>query len=179
MLIPQPYYSYRNLLAKIAGFSYPVMSERYVITHPIQKSSSSSVGQNAINLVQLDYKYFIAYVSLNSLVLLFVFLQIKRILRQNFNVTGLGESLRVSLRLIIKSMNNGFHSFKAFRVPFFSVIVFGIGLLMFMTEVFIGNSLKTSKILIDTDEIIHDETLLFNSKRFICWIRGEPSLMLG
>ena len=175
----QPYYSCRNLLAEIAGFSYPVISERYVISHPIQNASASTAGQNAINFVQLDYKYFIAYVGLNNLVLLFLFFQIKAILRRNFNVTSLRECLRVTVKLAIKSIQSGFCSFKGFRVPFFGLIVFCVYLLTFVTQIFISNSFKTSKIIIDTNEILHDERQLFLSKRYVCWIQGEPSLMLG
>ena len=179
MLLAQPFYSYRNLLAGIADFSWPVISERYVISHPIQNSSASSSGLNAINIVQLDYSYFIAYLVSNGLVLLFCFIQIKACLRRNFGETGLCECLRVTLKLAYKSIKNGFHGFKTFHIPFFGVIVFCVYLLTFLTQIFIGNSFKTSKILIDTNEIIHDERQLFDSKRFICWIRSEPSLMLG
>lgn len=166
-------------MPQIADFSHPVISERYVISHPIQNNSTSTSGQNAINFVQLDYKFLIVYLGVNGLVLLFIFVQIRRSLQTKFHVTGLHECLRVTVNLVAKSINRGFCGFKAFYVPFFGLIVFNIYLLTFITEIFISNSFKTSKILIDTNEIIHDERQLFASKRFICWISSEPSLMLG
>lgn len=179
VLLAQPFYSYRNLLAGIAEFSWPVISERYVISHPIQNVSSSSSSLNALNIVQLDFIYFVGYLISNVLVLFFCLVQIRGILRRNFGVKSLCGCLRITLELVFKSIQNGFHTFKTFPIPFFSAIIFSVYLLTIFTEIFIGNSFKTSKILIDTNEIVHDEKQLFESKRFICWIQSEPSLMLG
>lgn len=49
----------------------------------------------------------------------------------------------------------------------------------YFTKIFISNSLKTSKVVIDTDKIIHDEDRLFSSDKFICWAHSEPSLHLA
>lgn len=150
-----------------------------MISHQIKNTSSSNSDQDLFDIVTLDFKYLIGYVFLNILIYFYILIQVNHILKKKFKFLNLIECLRITSKLIMKSIDNGFQNSKFFKIKFFSFIVFTIYILTYFTEIFISNSLKTSKIVIDTDKIIHNEQLLFSSEKFICWIRSDPSFALA
>ena len=134
----QPYY----FQPEIVDFSYPVISESYVVSHPIKNQTSSSDSSLA-NFLTIDYNYFLTYFCLNILVYLFIFFQTRKLIKRMFNFRRqpirIPDYFRIAFKLILLSFDNGFQSFKYFRIPFFGFICFSIYVVTYFTGLFMSN----------------------------------------
>lgn len=141
IFLAEPYYFHRDFL----DFSYPVVSEQYVISHQLKNTSSKS-NSDLIQELSLDVNYFLIYLIINFIAFFFLTVQVRRFLIRRFRIYSYVKAFRATNRLVMKSIKNNFRGYRFLKIRSLGFLIFTLYIAYYFTGIFISNSFKTSKV---------------------------------
>lgn len=156
----------------------PSLSISYVAVHPLDHLKSIKSQLTIVDMVKIDYLYFVFYFAVLIFTSGFLFVQLGRHcldFRRTVLNRRMNEYYSVTKRLVKSQTKRDFYNLtlKVLRICF---LLYAHVFLYNFTLSLVNISLSTNKILIDYSSVIYDRSQMMSTERELCFFKNDGVL---